>query len=85
MLAIAVGDLHAFLPPESRLDGGSGLIRGCGIRRKSSEIVRWCLVMDVSPPLSLQQRCLSFRDALQEGVTEVLMIQNPAPFKIVYL
>ena len=66
VLAIAVEDLHAFLPPESRLDGGSGLIR-VRITQKEQRDLRWCLVMDVSPPLSLQQRCLSFRGAARRG------------------
>lgn len=62
VLAIAIGDLRAFLPPESLLDGSGGFTRVRNMQEEQRD-VRCCFVMDVSPPLSLQQRWLIFRDA----------------------
>ena len=67
MLAIAIGALQAFLPLDS-LPDGSGGFRRMRTTQEEQRYVGRCFVMDVTPPLSLQQQWLNFRGAARRGI-----------------
>ena len=66
MLAMAIGNLFTVRSPQSLLDGSGGLRRVRSTQEEQRKGL-WSLVIDVSPPLSLQQRWLTFRDAAKES------------------